>query len=118
MAVGEKIPMVFFPRFTTITGSDALETTPIDMLGFGQAQMTFWRGEITGTATQASFQVQQSADLTIWEDLGTAVVITTKGATDKGNIGPTQRYIRCTVMLDTNSTCTIWAVGYGERTEG
>lgn len=117
MATGEKIPMVFFPRFTTITGSLTLETTPIDMLGFGAARMTFWRGETTGGSSPVvNFKVEQSADLTKWAEL-LAVTDPGQDGTALEHIVPTQRYIRGTVTMSDNSTCTIWAVGYGERTE-
>ena len=117
MATGEKIPMVFFPRFTTISGTVPFSTTPIDMLGFGKSVMSFWAGEFSGgTSPNVTFKVEQSADLNEWTALGTQPS-PVPGQTLVATYEPTQRYIRCTATLNENVTVTMWSVGYGERTE-
>ena len=52
MAGGEKVPLVFFPRFTTLTSATTFWTTPIDMIEFENFSLT--------SLPRASFRHQSS----------------------------------------------------------
>ena len=115
-AAGEKVPMVFFPRFTTFVGNTTFSTTPIDMLGFSGFSVTAFRGKMTGTSPSISFEIQQSADLEDWHDLETAWNVP-ESTSETRVIIPSRRYVRMAVILGgSDPSVTCFAVGYADRT--
>ena len=72
---GERVPVVFFPRFTALTGSGGTPTeyisTPMDMLGFTFLSVTVFRSKIVhGDVDGILFAFEQSTDLVKFVDLG------------------------------------------------
>ncbi len=121
MAAGEKVPMVFFPRFSSFVGDGSYYTTPIDMLGFGQFSVSGWRGKLLGTTSPTfGFLLQESADLESWENLDGVAWDPLEDGTDTKTHTPTRRYVRMAVVLATSggsdAQATCWAVGFAERT--
>ena len=121
---GEKIPVVFFPRFTTIAG-DGIDyyTQPIDMLPFDGGNVEFYRSVITGGGTPAmQFVVQESVDLIVWDDVGTPFD-PSSGTNVEGSVpfpfSVARRYMRVGVKIvtGTNPSVTIWAQGWASRTQ-
>ena len=117
---GEKVPMVFFPRFSTFAGTNTFRTTPIDMLGFGSFSVTSWRGILIGASNTFAFWIEESPDLETWAELGTAAFDPGANLTSVNTLTPTQRYVRMSVILTKGATdeptATCWAVGFAERT--
>jgi hypothetical protein len=66
------VRIVVFPRYTTLVGTTSVFTMPIDVREFGQANFVAWMGTgIGATPAEVEFKVQESADLSIWNDIET-----------------------------------------------
>ena len=64
--------MVVFPRYTTLVGTSAVYTMPVDVREFGEAIFVAWMGTgIGATPATVEFKVQQSVDLVVWTDAAT-----------------------------------------------
>jgi hypothetical protein len=132
MSEGERVPVVFWPRFTALTGAAATEprpfteyhTTPMDMLGFNQLSLTVFRSKmVTSSGTPAiEFQFEESTDLVSYAPLGTAFD-PTEGVNIEGEkpfvSGIARRYVRLRVRLTgpNDMTATIFAIGWAARTQ-
>ena len=120
MAAGEKVPVVFLPRFTTLAGANTFITTPMDFLGFEKAELTFWRAAyvpgngVTASAISATFE--SSADLETWKTVATVTVPPGSGDASQVTVTPTQRYVRLSVIQGMDQSTTVWCSGYAERT--
>lgn len=63
--------MVLLPRYTALYGTQALYTAPINVKGFATALVACWKSIGLGsTPADVVFQLQQSADLGLWHDVG------------------------------------------------
>ena len=124
MSTGEKVPIVFFPRFSTIVSTTEYITTPIDMLGFSSYEVQAWRGEISSPSSGLDLKIrmEESADLTTWTSISGAE--TTVGMGNPVEIAqqtPSMRYVRAVAYIDgwsgtTDGSVTFWAVGYAIKT--
>ena len=126
---GERVPVVFQPRFTALTGAAAVATTyistPMDMLAFTLVSVTCSRSKIIGAtvAPVVTFQFEQSSDLVAFVDLGAAF----DPAAGLGNVlaevnfmgDVFRRYVRLKITLDNtfDSTVTVFAIGWAARTQ-
>ena len=72
MSSGERIPIVFYPRYSVLTASPTggsnsttYYTTPRDMLGFSAFSVTAFRSTITGgaIAIATDWTFEESSDL-------------------------------------------------------
>lgn len=122
MADGEKVPLVFFPRFTTLTSAQAFWTTPIDMIEFESFQLTCFRSVITGGgAPTITFYIQHSADLIDWVDMvgsfDPSSGVNVPGTVDKNGIVE-RRYVRVGVELGVTASpvATVFVQGWAART--
>ena len=120
MAAGEKVPVVFLPRFTTLAGANTFITTPMDFLGFEKAELTFWRGDYvpgdTVPPAPITADFESSADLETWATAETVPVPGTAGLATQVTVVPTQRYLRLSVIQTAKQSTTVWCSGYAERT--
>jgi hypothetical protein len=122
MADGEKVPLVFFPRFTTLTSAATFWSTPIDMIEFDTFQLTCFRSVITGGgAPTITFYIQHSADLIEWTDLiasfDPSAGDNVAGTVDKNGLVE-RRYVRVGVALGVTASpsATVFAIGWAART--
>lgn len=119
MAYGEKVPLTFFNRFTTLAGSGTkFFSNPVDFTGFSQSYITIWRGNLVGgTSPTFNVTVQFSADLDEWSDDGANTGID-PGANSSVSRGffPDRRYVRLYVDVTGDAVVTMWATGWAERT--
>ena len=124
---GERVPVVFFPRFTALTGSGGTPTeyisTPVDMLGFTFLSVTVFRSKIVhGGLDAILFAFEQSTDLVKFVDLGSPFDPAggPNVAAEINFLGDIfRRYVRLKVTLDSaaDNTGTIFAVGWASRTQ-
>lgn len=122
---GEKVPMAFFPRFSTFTSIATYWTQPIDMIGFDEIQLTVFRSVITGGgAPTLLFYIQESADGIEWYNSvpafdpdGTGTNI---AATAQKQLLLQRRFVRMglEILTGTAPTVTVFAVGWASRTMG
>lgn len=121
--MGEKIPIVFFPRFTTLAGDGITYwSQPTDMLPFDTFLLTFYRGPVMGGgAVTFEFYMEHSSDLIHWSEytpsFDPSPGANVEGWTDKtGGLG--ERYFRVGVKLGGASpSATLWALGWASRTQ-
>lgn len=123
---GERVPMVFWARYTVLTapsgGTTTYYTTPVDLLGFTDISVTCFRSKIIGGgAPTTEWCFEQSTDLVEWKDLGGT--FDPSGGTNVAGEAQrehiiSRRYVRLRVSI-TNSTddatITLFAVGWGSR---
>ena len=122
---GERVPLVFHPRFTTLTAtspSTEYITTPMDMLGFNSISVTTFRTKITGSGTPTiAFAYQQSSDLVSWADL-IPVFDPSGGINVAGEMNHDEpiarRYVRLKITIECSAeaSVTLFAVGWATRT--
>jgi hypothetical protein len=123
--VGEKVPMAFFPRFSTFTSQTTFWTQPMDLIGFEQLSLTVYRSKITGGVTPTlAFKLQESADGIEWDELvadfdpanpggGTA----NTEATEQKSALISRRFVRMGLSQGvSDTTVTVFAVGWAART--
>ena len=122
MAEGEKVPLVFFPRFTTLTSAATFWSAPIDMIEFESFQLTCYRSTITGGgAPTITFYIQHSADLIDWVDLvasfDPSAGVNVPGTVDRNGLIE-RRYVRVGIELAVTAspTATVFAMGWAART--
>lgn len=66
---GRQVPVILFPRYTTIlgTGGDEFTTLPLDMTEFESARITLWRSTMQGTSSPTvTFFFDESTDRNTW----------------------------------------------------
>lgn len=122
--IGESVPLVMIPRFTSYVGGLTDYTTvPLDVSEFTMAWVTFWRGPLVGdTGNGAKFEAwfEVSQDAQTWEKQPPSpFVINTPDTWDSYSVGFSRRWFRMKVRLtpDTDDivAITCWAVGSLER---
>jgi len=66
---GRQVPVILFPRFTTLLGQggDVFSTLPLDVTAFETARITLWRASLQGTSTPTlKFFFDESTDRDTW----------------------------------------------------
>ncbi|MFN0006712.1 MAG: hypothetical protein ACKVXR_02300 [Planctomycetota bacterium] len=134
MSSGERIPIVFYPRYSVLTASPSAPatststtyyTTPMDMLGFSAFSITAFRSTITGgaIAIATDWTFEESSDLNSWDPTSSAFDPGTSGNPNVG--GETQRnepivrrYVRLKIVITSaaDASMTLFAIGWAERT--
>jgi hypothetical protein len=123
---GERVPMVFWARYTVLTapsgGTTTYYTTPVDLLGFTDISVTCFRSKIIGGgAPTTDWTFEQSSDLVDWADLGSSFDpsggTNVAGEAQQQNI-ISRRYVRLRIDITNaaaDATMTLFAVGWGSR---
>jgi hypothetical protein len=103
--------LVLLPRFTTYAAAEprSFHTVPINVREFASAIITVWRGPAIGTSTPGlDVFVQQSTDLQIWNNLGSA---SAEGETTIA-VNFDFEWMRLEIYLSGEAAaCTCWAIG-------
>lgn len=116
---GRLVPLVFFPRFTTLAGAAGggqdFTTAGTDVSAYSTAVVTVWRGAIVGSITPA-FRIwfQDSTDQQVWS--------LCSGSPSPGDPGENQRivytlslsrrWLRARVEAGgADNVLTLWAMG-------
>ena len=74
------VRMVVFPRYTTLVGTSAVYSMPVEVREIAEAIFVAWMGTgIGATPATVEFKVQQSVDLAVWTDV---VTITPSAGTE------------------------------------
>jgi hypothetical protein len=97
-------------RYTTFVGARTYYTKAQDIRRFASARLVAWAGAGNGTDPEISIQVQQSGDLSAWDDVGTA--FEPDGDEVPGERDFTQPWLRLKVTLSgTSPAFTCWMTG-------
>lgn len=119
--IGELVPLVMIPRFTSYVGEGTFTTLALDVSAFGKANVEFWRGALMGGSdpTPAEFEAvfeeanQADTEEADWTAIGSA--ITTPSANDLVSLEFTKKYFRIRIDLTASNlgsaAITAWAAG-------
>jgi hypothetical protein len=122
---GRQVPVVMFPRYSTLVGATTFTTIAMDVTDYQGAVLGVWRGEIP---TDSAFKLtcQESTDQLVWSNCsGTSVVDYDPGQEVEGQSAPTlkKRWFRVQVVLVSNAPSnpfpqvSLWVVGFLEERE-
>ena len=118
--IGELVPAVIMPRFTSYVGPGTYATVPLDVTEFPGGLVTFWRGPLVGGAASTPFQAifEESQDAQVWRSTSPGTV-TTVNRSDPYAVLFGQRWFRVRVVLaaDANGVVALsmWLSGAFER---
>jgi hypothetical protein len=118
--MGELVPVVMLPRFTSYLGEGSYATVPMPVEAYQNICVTFWRGPLVGgdatTPFEAFFEV--SHDAYTWESIHAP--IDTVDTSDKLAMPLTKRWFRVRIELlaDGNGVVglSMWMAGVFQRT--
>jgi len=129
--IGELVPLVMIPRFTSFLGPTTFSTNPLDVSEYERSHLEFWRGELAGSAGSpvatftAHFEEANEPDppggaWTIVPTPGFTTPITTANANSLVTpLNFTKKYFRIRIVLTGTSTghcgITCWAAGNLEK---
>ena len=93
------VPIILFPRFTTLAGTGFSWTLPVDVQGFESVRLNAWRRAVIGTSASAQFELEVSNDKDVWSSKITGW---DPGADteDQRDAEFSERYMRAGVYLD------------------
>lgn len=123
MPGGERVPIAFFPRFSTFSSGDATTywSQPMDMLGFESIQLEVFRSKMVGTTPTLEFYAQDSMAGVDFDDMTTAwdpAAGSNIEAAAPKSLPITQRYVRLGLkIMGTNPVVTVYAIGWAARTQ-
>lgn len=117
--IGEIVPLVMIPRFTSYLGEGTYTTVPLDVSDYEGATLEFWRGQLRspGTGTFTAYFEQASepwADDTLWNVLAT---VTSANASSLETLTFSRfPYFRVRIVLEDATYhavgVTCWAAGF------
>jgi hypothetical protein len=110
---GMLVPLVLFPRFTTLTGNTTFSTIGMDVTEYEQAIVSFWRSSGISPGVPL-IDFEESTDQTNWTDCGGGP-FADPGANTEGQFQPelTKRWFRISVTLpNASSAVTLWCLGF------
>ncbi len=115
--VGELVPFVMIPRFTTYLGTSEFTTVALDVSAFKGGSLRLWRGKLVGGGTFKLY-TETSHDGYTWfgYPIGGGGLPTPWDPGDDASVGVglafDRRYFRVRVVLTgTNPGVTCWATG-------
>lgn len=116
--VGEQIPIVMIPRFTSYVGTSEFVTVALDVSAYARGDLTLWRGKLIGTGATFELFTESSHDGNTWfgypDGPGGQPLPWDPGADASEIIGVdvTRRYFRVRVVLSgTDPGVTVWCAG-------
>ena len=122
---GRQVPLVMFPRYTTLVGETTFTTIAMDVTDYQGARLSVWRGEIPADSA-FKLTCQESTDQLVWSNCsGTSVVDYDPGQEVEGQSVPAlkKRWFRIQIVLESNNPTnpypqvTFWVVGFLEERE-
>jgi hypothetical protein len=119
---GMSVPVVMFPRFTTLCGEIQFETMAMDISRYSGAELTAWRGAMAGGASSwFKITCQESTDGTdgSWTDCdgGTQAEVL-QNVQEQFSLTFTKRLFRVLVNMDGDGSvpvATCWMSGFFEQ---
>ena len=110
---GTLVPLVLFPRYSTLSGPTTFQTVAMDVTEFEKAIVDLWRSAGASLATLVP-NFEESTDQVTWTNCGGGP-FADPGANNQLQFQPllTKRWFRITITL-TGVDCvsTLWCVGF------
>jgi hypothetical protein len=125
--IGESVPLVMIPRFTSYVGPSTYSTNPLDVSEYAKANLEFWRGELAGSQVtppdQSTFTAyfEEASDPNPPSGNWTAIVtaITSVNTNSVVELPFTKKFFRIRIVLTATPAglcaITCWAAGNLER---
>lgn len=110
---GMQVPVVMFPRFTSLSGATTFVTVGMDVSDYEEAVLEFYRSSGAGLGTIA-ITYEESTDQNTWTTCAGGA-FADPGANLSTQHKPvlSKRWYRASVTLTgANPVVTIWAVGF------
>ena len=114
--IGELVPVVMLPRFTSYVGPGTFATAPLGVEAFSGGEVTFWRGPLVGGAATSPFTayLEESHDALVWT-LAFPTAVTQVNRSDSCAMPFTKRWFRVRVVLAANASgvvgISLWMAG-------
>jgi len=119
--VGETVPVILIPRFSSYFGASDLATVPLDVSSFSKGTVTLWRGPLVDPGT-FRLHVETSHDANTWFAEPPGSTGFDPGDDDSEIVGFTcpRRWLRVRVSLTgSQPAVTCWCAGMLEyRVDG
>lgn len=112
---GIQVPVVLYPRFTTLYGTLALEGYPIDVSAYEAIHLNTWTTPVGGGGVASlTLHFFESLDRVEWEPIpGTAPLSPTPGVETPKQIKLGNRWFRVSVvMTGADPIATLWLEGF------
>lgn len=117
--IGELVPVVMLPRFTSYVGPSMYATVPMRVEQFEFANVIFWRGPLVGGAASTPFQAyfEESHDAVTWTATNSSVSqpVTAVNQSDPVMLTFLKRWFRVRVDLRADAqgvvAISLWMVG-------
>lgn len=115
--VGELVPLVLIPRFTSYFGTTEYATVPLDLSAFAGGGVTLWRGKMIGSGTGFAMYTENSHDCVKWFGYPLAAGVPVPwqpGADSSMDVGLdlSRRWFRVRIVLTgTGPAVTCWCAG-------
>ena len=114
--MGQLVPVVFFPRFTSFCGANNFVTVGMDVTAYRQAFVNCWRGVLSGTTPTFAFSFEESTDQDSWSQCANGSG-GDPGQNTEAQYAPliAKRYFRVKlIQTGANVASTCWALGFLE----
>lgn len=115
---GNLVPLVLVPRYTTYAGDDTFVTVGMDVTQFQNALVSFWRGNLLGTAPSLACYLEESSDQLSWTECAgiTQPFTGSTSAEVQYVVELKKRWFRIRVVLTGgDAVLTCWAAGFLEE---
>jgi hypothetical protein len=109
--IGEAVPLVLVPRFSSFAGANTFTTAALRVSDYATANVALWRGPLKTGTFSAQFEV--SHDGQDWDPEGTA--ITTADDSTERSMTLTKRWLRLKIVLTGDAAITCWCTGLLEK---
>jgi hypothetical protein len=111
---GRYVPLVVFPRFTSLVGTQVNSSLPVPVSAYEGANIVVWRGVLIGTAPTFQAFFAESNDQQFWTQVdGGAAADPGAGLELTFNLRFTKAWMKMEVLMGgTGPGCTCWAQGY------
>jgi len=101
--------LILLPRYTTYAGARTYLTQPFWIHDFARADLMAFIGAMIGSSATVSIQIQESPDLDLWIDNGSAF---TSAGEAIGSFELAHDWMRVAVTLaGTDPAVSLWLVG-------
>jgi hypothetical protein len=113
---GYQVPVVIYPRFTTLFSSVTFEGYAIDVSAYERANLNLWTSPVGGTggALAVTFSFMESVDRLTWNLFPAVPPLTpTAGVETSQSLKFTKRWFRVnTVLTGTQPIVALWMEGF------
>jgi hypothetical protein len=111
--IGEIVPLVLIPRFSSFVGANEFTSEPYDAAEFSTGSVELWRGQLKGTSSPTFLVfIETSNDKNVWTPQNPSGDDPGANASMPISITLGRRWLRARIVLTgTNPAVTCWCAG-------